>query len=58
MHDFQARVTQGMTNDLVLVAGTEPEVGPNLLDNGGFESGLLDPWVVSSNHTDRWDIRA
>jgi len=38
-------------DDLVLVAGTEPEVGVNLLENGDFEAGTLDPWVVSSNYT-------
>ncbi len=36
-------------DDLKLVAGSTPEVGPNLLANGDFEAGL-NGWTVSANH--------
>lgn len=35
-------------DSLYLVKGTEPEVGENLIVNGGFE-GSLSPWTVSGN---------
>ncbi len=37
-------------DDVSLVAGDQPEVGPNLLVNGGFESGNLTPWLATGNH--------
>jgi hypothetical protein len=36
-------------DDIKLVAGTVPEVGENLLQNGDFESDLSGPWTVSGN---------
>ena len=36
-------------DDIVLVAGSVPENGPNLLADGDFESGFPGPWVVSPN---------
>lgn len=36
-------------DDLKLVAGTVPDVGPNLLSNGDFESAFPGPWTVSTN---------
>ena len=41
----------GFIDDMKLVAGSTPEVGPNLLANGDFESPLTGPWTVSANHT-------
>ncbi|HEU5072376.1 MAG TPA: DUF1800 family protein [Verrucomicrobiae bacterium] len=38
-------------DDVKLVAGTVPEAGPNLLVNGGFETGALAPWITASNFT-------
>ena len=38
-------------DDLMLVAGPQPEVGTNLLANGDFESALTGPWTVSTNMT-------
>ncbi|HMC27193.1 MAG TPA: lamin tail domain-containing protein, partial [Verrucomicrobiae bacterium] len=38
-------------DDIMLVAGSVPGVGDNLLQNGGFESGLLGPWTASGNHS-------
>ena len=35
---------------MTLVAGTVAGAGPNLLQNGGFESGSLGPWTASGNH--------
>jgi regulation of enolase protein 1 (concanavalin A-like superfamily) len=36
-------------DDIKLVAGSVPEVGPNALGNGDFESNLSGPWTVSPN---------
>ena len=36
-------------DNLRIVEGTNPDVGPNLLPNGDFESLLSGPWVVSAN---------
>lgn len=37
-------------DDLMLVAGSVPEAGTNLVNNGDFEAPLADPWQVASNH--------
>jgi len=34
-------------DDVELVAGTQPGVGPNLIVNGDFESGTLSPWIAN-----------
>src|SRR5262249_48462349 len=36
-------------DDVKLVAGSVPEAGPNLLQNGDFESALTGPWTLSAN---------
>ena len=36
-------------DDLKLVAGSVPEAGSNLLQNGDFESQLSGPWTLSTN---------
>jgi regulation of enolase protein 1 (concanavalin A-like superfamily) len=36
-------------DDIKLVAGSVPDVGPNALANGDFESSLSGPWTVSPN---------
>ncbi len=36
-------------DNLRIVEGSNPDVGPNLLPNGDFESALTGPWVVSAN---------
>jgi uncharacterized protein (DUF1800 family) len=36
-------------DDIKLVAGTAPGVGPNLVSNGDFESGVLTPWQGSAD---------
>ena len=38
-------------DDIKLVAGTVPEAGPNLLQNGDFESGVSTPWQFTANFT-------
>lgn len=38
-------------DDISIVAGSNADVGSNLLPNGGFESGLTG-WTVSPNHAD------
>ncbi|MBK8002103.1 MAG: lamin tail domain-containing protein [Verrucomicrobia bacterium] len=38
-------------DDLKLVAGTQPEVGPNLIANGGFEEPLAGTWSILGNHS-------
>ena len=41
----------GYIDDVKLVAGSVPEVGKNLIRNGGFESPLKNAdWTISSNH--------
>lgn len=37
-------------DDLRMVPGSVPDVGPNSIQNGDFESPLSGPWVVSPNH--------
>jgi len=37
-------------DDIVLVTGNQPEVGPNLIVNGGFESPLAGSWEPLGNH--------
>ena len=37
-------------DDVVLVTNNIPEVGPNLLQNGDFESALSGPWTPQGNH--------
>lgn len=39
----------GHLDDIKLVAGTVPEAGANVLQNGGFESPLTTGWTVSPN---------
>jgi hypothetical protein len=36
-------------DDIKLVAGSVPEVGANLIQNGDFETPLTGPWTVSAN---------
>src|SRR5229473_2239724 len=36
-------------DDIKLVAGSVPEVGPNTLVNGDFETGSFSPWVIGTN---------
>jgi hypothetical protein len=38
-------------DDVVLVTGTQPEVGPNLLVNGGFEEPFGSVWTPLGNHS-------
>ena len=37
-------------DDIILVAGDDPEQGENLVQNGSFESDLNDGWQVAPNH--------
>jgi hypothetical protein len=39
-------------DDIMLVEGTNANVGPNLLQNGDFESPLSGPWFLATNMTD------
>jgi hypothetical protein len=39
-------------DDIMLVEGTNANVGPNLLQNGDFESPLTGPWILATNMTD------
>ncbi len=36
-------------DDIKLVAGSVPEAGANLIQNGDFETALTGPWTVSTN---------
>src|SRR6185436_4081222 len=38
-------------DDLSLVAGTVAATGPNLLQNGDFETGSLPTWQALGNHS-------
>lgn len=40
---------EAYVDDVVLVAGTNAGVGPNLLQNGGFESSLAGTWTTSAD---------
>jgi uncharacterized protein (DUF1800 family) len=42
---------QGYIDDLKLVAGTNAGVGPNLIQNGDFESPLTPPWTNTADFT-------
>ncbi|HAB15442.1 MAG TPA: hypothetical protein DCE44_03220, partial [Verrucomicrobiales bacterium] len=39
-----------IVDDLSLVAGNQPEVGANLLSNGGFETPLVGSWTLNGAH--------
>ncbi len=38
-------------DDMVLVQGSVPEVGPNLLVNGDFEGPVTPAWAIQGNHS-------
>jgi uncharacterized protein (DUF1800 family) len=38
-------------DNIKLVAGSVAEAGPNLLQNGSFESPLAGSWILDNNHT-------
>jgi uncharacterized protein (DUF1800 family) len=42
---------QAWVDDLQLVSGTAAGVGPNLIQNGNFESPLVSPWFAVGNHS-------
>ena len=42
---------EAYVDDIKLVAGTVPEAGPNLLQNGDFESALTGPWRLTADFT-------
>src|SRR5881394_1902218 len=51
LYVYLTRAGEGYIDDIKLVAGTVPEVGANLIHNGGFEVPLTTAdWTVSSNH--------
>lgn len=37
-------------DDVRLVLGSDPNVGPNLISNGDFETGVMTPWTSQGNH--------
>jgi hypothetical protein len=47
---FLASAGSVLVDDLQLVAGTVPATGNNFLQNGGFETGTLDPWAATGSH--------
>jgi len=42
---------EAWVDDVKLVSGSVAEAGPNLLQNGGFESPLGPPWFAVGNHS-------
>lgn len=44
------RAAEILLDDIALVLGSAPEAGPNLLQNGGFETGALAPWTTGGSH--------
>lgn len=48
---FMATAGDVYIDDLELVAGTEPGVGPNLINNGSFEGPMETSWTISGNHS-------
>jgi len=50
MYVYLTAPGDGFLDDMKIVAGSVPEVGPNLLPNGDFETALTGPWTVSANH--------
>jgi len=51
LYVYLTKAGEGYIDDIVLVRGTVPEAGINLVRNGGFEVPLAtNDWTVSSNH--------
>jgi uncharacterized protein (DUF1800 family) len=51
LYVYLTRAGEGYIDDIKLVAGAVPEVGANLIRNGGFEVPLTTAdWTISSNH--------
>jgi hypothetical protein len=50
LYIFLNRASDVFIDNIFLVAGSVPEVGPNLLSNGTFESALTGPWGAGGSH--------
>lgn len=48
---FMGTAGEVFIDDMVLVQGSVPEAGPNLITNGDFESPLAGTWVIQGNHS-------
>ena len=48
---FLDKASDVYIDNISLVAGAVPEVGPNLLSNGDFEGPLSGPWGVGGSHS-------
>ena len=51
LYVFLGGAGEAYIDDIKLVAGSVPEAGVNLLQNGDFESPLGPPWMMTSNFT-------
>lgn len=49
LYIYLENIGEAYVDDVRLVAGTDPDANPNLLDNGDFESAFPGPWTVSDN---------
>lgn len=51
LYIYLSGLGEAYLDDVKLVAGGTPEQGPNLVQNGDFETGLLAPWQPLVTHT-------
>ena len=51
LHLYLGEAGMLLVDDVCLVAGNDPLVGPNLLQNGDFESALSGPWISDASHS-------
>jgi uncharacterized protein (DUF1800 family) len=51
LYVYLGGASEAYIDDIKLVSGTVPEAGPNLLQNGDFESPLGPPWTMTTNFT-------
>lgn len=51
MYIYISNTGEAWVDDVKLVSGSVAETGPNLLQNGDFESPLTGPWMPVGNHS-------
>lgn len=51
LYAYISNTGEAWIDDLKLVSGTSADGGPNLLQNGDFESPFVSPWFAVGNHS-------